>query len=95
MNRAEILEIERALETLKTLYKKSCKMIYGTLYLAFINPDRAENKALDMAIAALEKQIPKKIAGLHDDRCPCCNYPVILEKYCPNCGQKLYREDNK
>ena len=59
---------------------------------------------LDMAIAALEKQIPKK-ADLEGDGysdgqlvydtwiCPNCEkrYEVDYEKYdhCPNCGQKI------
>ena len=61
-----------------------------------------EKKAIDMAIKALEKQIPKKPNWGNDDQdyvtCPQCN--AILgavdnveytahQKYCPNCGQKL------
>ena len=41
--------------------------------------------------AAVEKQFPKKKVGLYDDRCPNCSYPVIGEKFCPNCGQHLRR----
>ncbi len=49
--------------------------------------------ALEMAINALEKQIPKKPKT--DDRyvmyiCPCCNdFIKVNHNYCPNCGHKL------
>lgn len=53
---------------------------------------RAE--ALDMAIQALEKQMPKKPDFTEDKEfalCPCCNGKGLLDKqkYCDNCGQKL------
>ena len=50
-------------------------------------------EARDMAIQALEKQIPKKPKT--DDRyvmyiCPRCNEFIKINKnYCMNCGQKL------
>lgn len=50
-------------------------------------------KANEMAINALEKQIPKKPKT--DDRyvmyiCPCCNdFVKVSHNYCQNCGQKL------
>ena len=50
-------------------------------------------EAVDMAIQALEKQIPKKPKT--DDRyvmyiCPRCNEFIKINKnYCMNCGQKL------
>lgn len=62
------------------------------------------SKAFDMAIKALEKQIPKKPYlegdGYADGHlvydtwiCPCCSksYEVDYDDYdyCPNCGQKL------
>ena len=49
--------------------------------------------ALEMAINALEKQIPKKPKT--DDRyvmhiCQCCNdFVKVSHNYCQNCGQKL------
>ena len=49
--------------------------------------------ALEMAIKALEKQIPKKPKT--DDRyvmyiCPWCNdFVKVSHNYCQNCGQKL------
>lgn len=53
---------------------------------------RAE--ALDVAIQALEKQIPKKLDFTEDKEfalCPCCNGNGLTDKqeYCDNCGQKL------
>lgn len=59
---------------------------------------RAE--ALDMAIQALEKQMPKKPDFTEDKEfalCPCCNGKGLLDKqkYCDNCGQKLdWGDDN-
>ncbi len=59
------------------------------------------NIACDMAIQALEKQIPKKPMISYDERvkenwCSCgvCAFDfgwkrTIHYKYCPNCGQKL------
>lgn len=59
-------------------------------------------KSLDMAIAALEKQIPKKpVQYEHDYICLCCGYVLAesvddncdLEEemagWCPYCGQAI------
>jgi transposase len=47
--------------------------------------------AHDLAIEALEKQIPKKVirerATLKE--CPICGIIVNHTNYCSNCGQKL------
>lgn len=54
----------------------------------------------DIAIEALEKQLPKKpdimdyILGDINFKCPTCKSEYICEKgyehfYCPNCGQKI------
>lgn len=63
---------------------------------------RAE--AIDMAINALEKQIPKSwirneyFDGEYTWECPCCKEEYVLIEggvlengysYCPSCGQKL------
>lgn len=49
--------------------------------------------AVDMAVDALQKQIPKKpIPYYYKDKCPnpACGLIVkIGEKYCKGCGQKL------
>ena len=53
----------------------------------------AQNIAIEMAINALEKQIPKKIAKY--DVCPVCNnnqsttWYYVGSSYCEICGQKL------
>lgn len=54
-------------------------------------------EALNMAIEALEKQIPKK---LKDDGwlyCPICGRDVLLDRfdYCPDCGQALDWSDTE
>lgn len=54
-------------------------------------------KSLDIAISAIEKQIPKKInislKGTTDwntkCHCPNCHSMVLHGKYCFNCGQAL------
>ena len=51
-------------------------------------------KSIEIAIQALEKQIPKKPDFTEDKEfalCPCCNGKGLLnkQKYCDNCGQKL------
>ena len=56
-------------------------------------------EARDMAIQAIEKQIPKKPKT--DDRyvmyiCPRCNEFIKINKnYCMNCGQKLDWSDEE
>ena len=53
----------------------------------------------ELAIKALEKQIPKKPKT--DDRyimyiCPCCNdFIKVSHNYCPNCGQELDWSDEE
>ena len=71
---------------------------------------KAEIEALDVAIQALEKQMPKKPTyegdGYADGAlvydtwiCPCCgkHYEIDCDAYdyCPNCGQKLDRSDEE
>ena len=57
-------------------------------------------EARNMAIKALEKQIPKKPDFTEDKEfalCPCCNGKGLLnkQKYCDNCGQKLDWSDEE
>ena len=60
------------------------------------------SEAKNMAIQALEKQIPKKVVlrhirkydGFDDGECPTCGNSVLRDGfsndvYCDNCGQKL------
>ena len=56
-------------------------------------------EALEAAIQALEKQIPKKPDFTEDKTfalCPRCNGKGLLDKqkYCDNCGQKLDWSDS-
>ena len=57
-----------------------------------------DNRMLYCAITALEKQIPKKIIDLNNEKgCPCCKHSFYIEDlnvsmrydYCPDCGQKI------
>ena len=67
---------------------------------------RAES--IDMAINALEKQIPKKVQlrhirkfdGFDDGECPTCGNSVSrdcdgTDNFCPDCGQKLDWSDEE
>lgn len=60
----------------------------------YYSPDTSD--AVEVAIEALEKQIPKKpVATEHFFRgcCPCCEEYIVTEysfpKHCENCGQAL------
>lgn len=79
-------KVREAIETIKSNYPTS-----GYYMLC---------EALDIAIEALEKQLPKKVdimdypLGDINFRCPVCKSEYICEKehehfYCPTCGQKL------
>lgn len=61
-------------------------------------PDGQLMLALDMAVEALEKQIPKKPERLKGSlfgkeryyhKCPTCGDPYVDDNYCPICGQAL------
>ena len=81
------MKIEKAIETLKDM-----SGIFG---------ERSHNQyslpALDLAISALEKQIPKKPKQYTDIFkmtyyfCPICEYVRIIgnQKRCDVCGQKI------
>lgn len=84
------MTVQEAIETIK----------YAS---AFNREDSPLTIALDMAIEALEKQIPKKPTDIHEVEdgsfytisfmCPSCDTAVIFQpyksKYCKHCGQKL------
>ena len=55
-----------------------------------------EIKALNIAISALEKQIPKKLKNqlmcdgeIHAGDCPTCGNPLYMGLFCHECGQKI------
>ncbi len=90
------MEIEKAIEKLKEMYVKRCKSVNGRLKGGFIDEKAEKNIAIDMAIQALEKQVPKKVTGEYEDEplCPCClevidGYNVEIIKHCPECGQAI------
>lgn len=57
-----------------------------------------DNGMVGAAVAALEKQVPKRVADRHMKTvCPACRESLYLEdlnvveksRYCPDCGQRL------
>ena len=66
--------------------------------------DERDIPVLEMAISALEKQIPKKLIAEGDGYadgsmvydsfyCPSCDYHMEdyeVKNFCPNCGQAIY-----
>lgn len=73
------------------------------LKIVFLGEYDEQRTAKDLAILALEKQIPKKVkdartvADLEIGFCPICGDGSNSEfNYCPICGQKLdWSEDDK
>lgn len=73
------------------------------------SPDGDLLLAIDIAIAALEKQIPQRVTLGDDEQddicCPSCGfgmavvddygYESVFYKYCPSCSQKLKWSDTK
>ena len=74
------MDNEKALEILK-------------FNIAFGNLGHIDINALDIAIQAVEKQIPKKPRPRKgfEGRCVCCGVVFLdrLTNYCGNCGQAL------
>ena len=72
-------------------------MVDGRLKGGFNDHESKGGVAIDMAIQALEKQIPKKPITYKDTNradCPCCGATVRGIKnpfgdWCSNCSQKL------
>lgn len=54
--------------------------------------------AFEIAISALEKQIPKKLDLDGGVYCPCCLHEFKVysaTRYCPNCGQAIDWSDTE
>ena len=73
--------------------------------IAVYHFDKYTTDAIDMAIEALEKQIPKKPIHMHKNYyCPICKengwmlwddaIPNDMDKYCGKCGQAIDWEEN-
>ena len=96
-NKEAIIHIEQ-------IRPKKCKMVNGKLQGGFPDHDSDIGKAIDMAIEALEKQIPEipdyEGDGYADGEliydtwiCPRCgrHYEIDYDHYvyCPECGQSI------
>lgn len=58
--------------------------------------DKRGGEALEVAVKALEKQIPKKPSETDKARCIHCACVVKRdERFCKNCGQALDWRDNE
>lgn len=76
------MKIEEAIQRLET-------------HKEYISPHgRFTEEAIDMAIEALEKQIPSGIIFNGDEAvCPKCGADAEWKKYCEECGQRLVSDD--
>ena len=99
MNEIEAIELLRNMLPEKVSYANlvGASNCYGDKYV-YENP---EPYAIELAISALEKQIPKKphgVDGFHNsEHCEICE-KELYEKYnyCPECGQALdWSEDDE
>lgn len=84
---------QEAIKTLRELRRETNDSWYEEVY--------------EKAISALKKQIPKRVIAEGDAYadgamvydtfyCPACDHCMEedeLQDYCPNCGQKIYWED--
>lgn len=82
---------QEAIAHIEEIRPKKCKMVGGRLQGGFPDHDSDIGKSIDMAIDALEKQIPKKPVKLN---CPRCRFNRIdnswwVFTYCPECGQAI------
>lgn len=78
------MKIEEAIQRLET-------------HKEYISPHgRFTKEAIDMAIEALEKQIPKKFKLIDNyiPICPVCGEAIWAMKWCTDCGQRLDTEES-
>lgn len=91
------MTIEKAIERLEDLIKEAESHMTENKFDDEMFID--DKTALEMAIQALEKQIPKKVLNLMlnaDGKttkvfkgiCPCCQC-IVTNEYCSRCGQAL------
>ena len=90
------MTIEKAIEQLEDLIKEAESHMTGNKIDDEIPID--DKTALEMAIQALEKQVPKKVVNfmLNDGKlikvfkgiCPYCQC-IVTNEYCSRCGQAL------
>lgn len=86
-----------AIEVLRKNFPKICKMVDGRLKDGFDDTESEFGQALTVAIAAIQKQIPKLVTEIHCDEyfCPACGAEnnaelyKVSDNYCPVCGQRL------
>lgn len=97
------MELEEAIKILSELHGQCCQA--DSIFCTDTTGARCE--AVDMAISALEKQIPKNLIAEGDGYadgsmvydsfyCPSCDHCMEwdeVEDYCPSCGQKICLED--
>ena len=103
MTEIEAIEMLRAYHKcqslqVKGIYEDCNNNLCDKCVLCFAKGNNVEHiKSIEIAIEALEKQIPKKV--VKNDKCPICGANVETDcgddmldyrlNYCDNCGQKL------
>ena len=88
------MTVNEAIENLKMILEEATEDEHSVCYVTSCDKD-----GLEMAIEALEKQIPKKILRgtiTRDTACYCsvcksyvCFEDVYKDDYCPKCGQRI------
>lgn len=79
-------------------------ILKNSAFLSNVSEYLAVEEAINLAVEALEKQIPKKPTGEHyaHMRCPSCNHRIPSgmgsssrrrDNWCNYCGQKILWED--
>ena len=93
---------EEAVKAIKSMYR--VRVEYDADEHMYVEATDKTKSALDMAVNALEKQIPKK--PMHDfsfydiAKCPCCGGYIWMDgttkyPFCWHCGQAIdWSEDN-